>query len=250
MRSTKHYSLTLFAGVLVLAACTAPAPTTEPEQTPSLTPDPETTVAPDTVEPPENTFTPTVDQAGIAEIPSLDGWEDDEVEQGVQAGVDFALAGLTEPLFLSGEWEELEQDEVAELFSSSASAELQEVIADFDFNDPQHAHALASIAPVFRSNSSVTPLEECASTWRECLAQDVSFSNLSVSEDEHDSRLIVAFDVSTARFLWDAEGEAVYSGLDYSYNLWINEDMEVDAFDNEFTFGAVVDDLGQVSESE
>lgn len=227
----------------VLSACTDPVPV-EPS------PEPSTTVSAEPTPTGQPTDLPTVsvevDDDQLKAPAEVDGFTLAEVRAAVKTAQDFALEGLTNPLFLSGAWQDEDQDVFADQFSQTATSGLVEIIAGFDRMDPVDAHGIASIAAVLRDTAGVEPLDDCAGNWRSCLARDVVFSELRTSVEDPDPRLIVEFHVDSARYLLN-DNEPAYSDFSYAYKLWMVQDdageWKVEAFHNDYAFGELVDGL-------
>lgn len=179
--------------------------------------------------------------------PTVEGYSPSDITEVVDTSVSFVEAGIINPFFLTGEWLEASGKEVGEQFEGVASPYLVEVISGLDKEDPQESRALASIAAILRNPDDFKVHQNCSDgEWEYCLSRPLALSHLTVKEDPNsdsgNDRLIVTLDATTSRRVYH-EHEEAHSDLVYAYTLWVGKDngkWVVEAYQNQYTFGAVV----------
>lgn len=235
-----------FALVAIALAISACSSSTEKQEQPTPTsaiteePSPEATSEETVQVPPIEGI--TINDDRLSDLPRVEGFTEEEVTGAVQSAQDFALVGLTTPIFYTGQWWDEDQEEIAALWSSVATEGVIDSIAILNPKLPEDGQVLSSIAPLYRAESeNVSVIDLCADGWENCLSEDIVFSNLVVGVEEDDPRLQVSFNVDTSRLL-DYRGEPAQSDISLEHTFWMIEDeaeWKVDAFSSSYEFGEV-----------
>lgn len=149
----------------------------------------------------------------------------------------FVRGQTSSPLFLSGEWEKSEPEEIIEQYGVKFSKSIQSYF-DNEFGKDQNVTTDQSLGMFFSPTKNLTPPTTCTSMAlpEDCLAGEYSITKANVQYDDITKQFIATVTVTGYQQLL-FEGDLQYQPFKYTNKIWLSQTGKtITGLENKYTF--------------